>query len=97
LKLSEKLLKSFYTIITAILLPILSILIKWFLDFKGEGKEGIFIVVAVVIVFLMALGLYFLIRPSIELILDSSYRKMKILKRKLEDVKLLDFLKKENS
>ncbi|MFG3613177.1 hypothetical protein [Rummeliibacillus stabekisii] len=89
LKLSEKFLKSIYTISTALLIPILSLLIKWFLDFKDEG---IFIVGAVVTLCLMFLGLYFLIKPSAEQILDSSYRKMWILKRKLEDVKLLDFL-----
>lgn len=88
-KLSEKFLKSIYTISTALLIPILSLLIKWFLDSKDEG---IYIVGVVVTLCLMLLGLYFIIKPVAEQILDSSYRKMSILKRKLEDVKLLDFL-----
>ena len=90
LKMSEKVLKAFYTISTALLLPIITLMIKWLLNYNNEGVE---IVIILVLISLAILGIFYIIKPLLEEILDSPYRKMSKLKRILEDIKLVDFLK----
>ncbi|WP_423475006.1 hypothetical protein [Lysinibacillus agricola] len=89
LKLSEKFLKSFYTISTVLLMPMLTLMIKWLLDYEDGG---IYTVMLVVSLCLMVFGLFYIIKPLMEHMLDFNFRRMINLKRMLEDIKLIDFL-----
>ncbi|MGE6515266.1 hypothetical protein [Lysinibacillus sphaericus] len=90
LKLSDKFRKSVYTIGTALLIPFISLISKWLLD---TYDEGIYMVVMVLALVIMLIALFYIIKPLLEWVIDSPYKKLKILKRMLEDVKMLDFLK----
>ncbi|WP_281486634.1 hypothetical protein [Lysinibacillus sphaericus] len=90
LKLSDKFRKSVYTISTVLLVPSISLISKWLLD---SYDEGIYMVVMVLAVVMMLIGLFYIIKPLLEAVIDSPYKKLKILKRTLEDVKMLDYLK----
>ncbi len=90
LKLSDKFRKSVYAIGTVLLVPSISLISKWLLD---SYDEGIYMVVMVLAIVMMLIGLFYIIKPLLESVIDSPYKKMKILKRMLEDVKMLDFLK----
>ncbi len=89
-KFSEKVLKPIYTISTVLIIPIITLFLKGLLNYNDEGIN---IVILVILLCLMVVGIFFMIKPILEQILDSPYRKMLNLKRTLEDVKLLDFLK----
>lgn len=90
LKLSDKFRKSVYTISTVLLVPSISLISKWLLD---TYDEGIYMVVMVLAIVMMLIGLFYIVKPLLEFVIDSPYKKMKILKRTLEDVKMLDYLK----
>lgn len=90
LKVSESFFKPLYTFATLILLPILSLFIKWLLD---KGQDGLIIIAQVLLVIITVLGFTYMLKPLISQILDISFRRMKQLKRMLEDLKLKDFLK----
>jgi hypothetical protein len=79
-----------YTFATLILLPILSLFIKWLLD---KGQDGLIIIAQVLLVVIMVFGFIYMLKPLISQILDLSFRRMNQLKRMLEDLKLKDFLK----
>ncbi|ETT52163.1 MULTISPECIES: hypothetical protein [Paenibacillus] len=90
LKSSEKILKSIYTISTILLIPIMTILIKWLLD--TYSSDGVFIVLQLVAIAVMVFSLNFMIQPLVEQVMDLSYRRMKNLKQMMLDVKLIDFV-----
>lgn len=90
LKVSESIVKPLYTFFTLILLPIVSLFVKWLLD---KGQEGIIIFLQVFSLIVMIFGLMYMLKPLITQILDLTFRRMKQLKGMLEDLKLLDFLK----
>lgn len=90
LKLSDKFRKTVYTIGTALLVPSISLVSKWLLD---SYDEGIYMVVMVLALVIMIIALFYIIKPLLEWVIDSPYKNLKILKRMLEDVKMMDFLK----
>ncbi|RRJ66079.1 hypothetical protein EHV15_26570 [Paenibacillus oralis] len=90
LKVSENILKPFYTITTVILVPILSLFIKWLLD---KDHNGFLIIIQIVALCSMIFSLFYMLKPIIEQIVDISFRRMSQLKRMLEDIKIIDFLK----
>lgn len=90
LKFSEKVLKPIYRISTVLIIPIITLLTRELLNYNDMG---IYSVLLVILLCLMVVVLFYMIKPLLEQILDSPYRKMIKLKRTLEDIKLLDFLK----
>ncbi|MCS5503518.1 hypothetical protein NY607_20620 [Lysinibacillus sp. A4] len=90
LKFSEKVLKPISKISTVLIIPIITILTKELLNYNDMG---IYSVILVILLCLMVVGIFYMIKPLLEQILDTPYRKMRELKRVLEDVKMLDFLK----
>jgi hypothetical protein len=89
LKVSDGVFKQFYTIGTVILVPILTMLVKWILD-KYTG--GYYIVILITSILIMIISIFHMIKPLFEEILDAAYRKMKKLRSMIQDIKLNDFL-----
>ncbi|OUQ85225.1 hypothetical protein B5G50_27950 [Brevibacillus brevis] len=89
LKASERQLKSMYTFSTILLIPILTLLIKWILD---KYTEGWLIVSQLITLIIMIFGIYFMVKPLVEQVIDSPFWRMKKLKKMLQDVKLIDFV-----
>lgn len=90
LKVSDSILKPFYTLSTVLLIPTIAMLTKWLLD---KSTNGLIVVIQITALIVMIFCLFYMLKPLIEQILDITYRKMKKLQQMLQDIKLLDFLK----
>lgn len=89
LKVSESILKPFYTISTVLLIPTVAMLTKWLLD---KYTNGLIVVIQITALIVMIFCLFYMLKPLIEQILDVTYWRMKKLQQMLQDIKLIDFV-----
>ena len=90
LKVSENILKPYYTISTVLLIPTLTILTKWLLD---KQTNGVITVIMITALLVMVFSLFYMLKPLLEQVLDATFWRMKKLQIMLQDIKLIDFLK----
>jgi hypothetical protein len=90
LKVSEGISKQFITIGTVILIPVITMIIKWILE---KYNDGFFIIIQITSIIVMVISLFYMLKPLIEQILDVTYWRMKKLRQMIQDINLRDYLK----
>lgn len=89
LKTTESLIKPFYTLSTIIVIPIVTMLVKWILDSKEA--EGAYLVILIFLIIIMIFSLFYMIKPLLEELLDLEYKRMSKLKQMIKDIKIIYF------
>lgn len=91
-KFSESISKPFATILTTVLIPTITLLLKWIFDHANITNDVIKYAGIVVTIILLLLGLVYLFKPILENYLDKEYLEFESLQNMLEDIFLIDFL-----
>jgi Na+/melibiose symporter-like transporter len=89
LKTIESLIKPFYSLSTIVVIPIVTMLVKWILDSKEA--EGAYLVILILFMIIMIFSLFYMIKPLLEELLDLEYKRMSKLKQMIKDIKIIYF------
>lgn len=88
LKVTKYLFEPLYTFFTSILLQLLLLIIQWVLSKTDFSMSIINLFLIVLLHLIYLLGIYYVIKPSFESLIDKNYYKMKEFQRALDNVYL---------
>jgi len=94
-KFSTNIFRPFATISTALLIPTITLLLKWIFDHTNITNDAIKYVGAVVTIILLLLSLVYAFKPILEGFLDKEYLEFESLQNMLQDIYLIDFVDKK--